>query len=455
MSLPYHSHTLPVSGSDSQINPVPPDWAPEDSLPQFSLDELKSMQIDVIASMHLKEVAAHNETRTNAAKYFVSTLYWERRCKNAEDQLLRNGCHNGLPAPDSQSHSYRSDTNSTTSASRNVHPGPKRCRTSQNDGQNERCIFWLNGLAGTGKSTVSLTVARRYNEQKRLGASFFFSKGDGDVSHAVKFFTTSLAVQLGRTIPSLQKQIYDAITERNKKDVCEMHAPGSQASQAEISWIEKCLPPKIQYVYLYYLQRGGFQVQKELSGYFTGLRHLGGWARYYEGLKQYWPWRLTFRPCLRPSPEESIIRETLKKCIPTWIERKPRVQAHWSAALQTLEGHSRMVNSVAFSPDSKQIISGSADNTVRLWEATTGAALQTLKGHWSNVNSVAISPDGKLLPTLYVLNDWLVEGTTNLLWLPTNYRPTCKAVWNKLVVLGHSSGRISMRAQILRCSKSN
>ncbi|KFZ03360.1 hypothetical protein V501_09380 [Pseudogymnoascus sp. VKM F-4519 (FW-2642)] len=137
MSLPYHAHFLPVSGSDSQINPIPPDWAPEDSLaksqlPQLSLPELKSMQIDVIASMHLKEVAAHNDTRTNAAKYFVSTLYWERRCKNAEDQL-RKGLQNGLPAPDSQSHSYRSDTNSTTSAAGNVHPGPKRCRTSRND----------------------------------------------------------------------------------------------------------------------------------------------------------------------------------------------------------------------------------------------------------------------------------------------------------------------------------
>ncbi|KAH8789958.1 hypothetical protein F5882DRAFT_377472 [Hyaloscypha sp. PMI_1271] len=48
------------------------------------------------------------------------------------------------------------------------------------DRQDEGCIFWLNGLAGTGKSTISSTVARRYNEQKRLGASFFFSKGGGD-----------------------------------------------------------------------------------------------------------------------------------------------------------------------------------------------------------------------------------------------------------------------------------
>jgi hypothetical protein len=44
------------------------------------------------------------------------------------------------------------------------------------DSEDERCI-WLNGLAGTGKSTIARTVARRYFEQKRLGASFFFSRG--------------------------------------------------------------------------------------------------------------------------------------------------------------------------------------------------------------------------------------------------------------------------------------
>jgi hypothetical protein len=79
------------------------------------------------------------------------------------------------------------------------------------DGQDERCIFWLSGFAGTGKSTIARTIARKYLEEKCLAASFFFSKGGGDVSHAGKFFT-SIAVQLVRNIPSLRQYICDATT---------------------------------------------------------------------------------------------------------------------------------------------------------------------------------------------------------------------------------------------------
>jgi hypothetical protein len=56
-------------------------------------------------------------------------------------------------------------------------------------------------------------VARRYHD-KRLAASFFFSRGGGDVGHAGKF-VTSIAVQLAHSVPAVRQHIGDAVAERS------------------------------------------------------------------------------------------------------------------------------------------------------------------------------------------------------------------------------------------------
>ncbi|KAL6828276.1 hypothetical protein V8C40DRAFT_240604 [Trichoderma camerunense] len=77
------------------------------------------------------------------------------------------------------------------------------------DGNSEKGIYWLSGMAGTGKTTISLTIAREYHQKKQLGASFFFSRGGGDLASAKKFAAT-IAVQLAEQSPELRRLILNA-----------------------------------------------------------------------------------------------------------------------------------------------------------------------------------------------------------------------------------------------------
>ena len=58
-------------------------------------------------------------------------------------------------------------------------------------------------------------------------------------------------------------------------------------------------------------------------------------------------------------------------------------------------GHSGSVNAVTFSSDGRYIVSGSDDNTVKLWEVSTGREIRTFIGHAKPVYSVALSPDDR------------------------------------------------------------
>jgi WD40 repeat protein len=193
---------------------------------------------------------------------------------------------------------------------------------------------------------------------------------------------------------------------------------------------------------------------------------------------------------------------------------KPGIGDKWSACLQTLEGHSGPVNSVAFSHDSTRLASASDDSTVKIWDARSGKCLHTLEGHSGWVSSVAFSHDstrlasalddstvkiwdarsGKCLQTLeigkalfnisfdtsgsslqtefgtfaidassasnmtpsatdpqkpryqgWALSPdgaWITYNSENVVWLPSEYRPSCSAVSRKTIGIGVGSGKV-------------
>jgi WD40 repeat protein len=67
--------------------------------------------------------------------------------------------------------------------------------------------------------------------------------------------------------------------------------------------------------------------------------------------------------------------------------------------IRSFMGHTDVVNSVAFSSDGRYVLTGSWDKTARLWDAVTGQQIRSFVGHTSWVTSVAFSPDGRSVLT--------------------------------------------------------
>ncbi|MEH2125748.1 WD40 repeat domain-containing protein [Nostoc sp.] len=65
--------------------------------------------------------------------------------------------------------------------------------------------------------------------------------------------------------------------------------------------------------------------------------------------------------------------------------------------LHILMGHSHIVCSLAISADGKLLVSGSWDQTIKVWQLETGELLHTLKGHRDRVYAIALSPDGQII----------------------------------------------------------
>jgi WD40 repeat protein len=101
---------------------------------------------------------------------------------------------------------------------------------------------------------------------------------------------------------------------------------------------------------------------------------------------------------------------------------------------RSFEGHSAPVRAVSFSADGQALISGSDDNTVRIWDAMTGRLETMLRGHSRPVQACAISPDGR-----QVLSGGL-EGQIKL-WNLLDYQQV-RAAHGRLLV-GHDDAILS------------
>lgn len=77
--------------------------------------------------------------------------------------------------------------------------------------------------------------------------------------------------------------------------------------------------------------------------------------------------------------------------------------------INQLTGHTARVQTVAFAPNGKLLVSGSADDTVRIWQISKGKLLHTLNGHSDNVTEVAVSQNSELIASGS-------EDTTIKLW---------------------------------------
>jgi WD40 repeat protein len=191
---------------------------------------------------------------------------------------------------------------------------------------------------------------------------------------------------------------------------------------------------------------------------------------YHKGAIEGYPLQ-TYASALLFSPPDSLIRRLFQHEELGGISIRLTVSDGWSACLQTLEGHSDSVTSVAFSHGSTQLASASWDRTVKIWDASSGACLHTLDvgkvlyelsfdpaGCYLHteigsidIRSSEVSSKGTTAEPVRPLHvgtgvssdsKWIQYDGDNMLWVPSEYRPSCSTLSGNMVGVGVGSGQV-------------
>jgi WD40 repeat protein len=163
--------------------------------------------------------------------------------------------------------------------------------------------------------------------------------------------------------------------------------------------------------------------------------------------------RLTFQQAAN-LPDSLTPAQSAKSRWESAKERRPWVQwlnkrTHPDPCILTLKGHTRPVVACAFSPDGRWLVSGGADNTLKLWDALMGTELASIDGPFETIRACSFSPDGRrILCALEnkTLQIWDVEtrrrhltltghgeGVVDCAYSPDGRRIISAGAWDKTV----------------------
>ncbi|PWY68063.1 hypothetical protein BO94DRAFT_560973 [Aspergillus sclerotioniger CBS 115572] len=255
-----------------------------------------------------------------------------------------------------------------------------------------------------------------------------------------------------------------------KKNFCDLLSYGISRSEIDSASIARFLPPALQYAcryWVYHLAQSSvsadtvYQVLIFLKEHFLhwleSMSILGSTSEAVTAVDILL--RLTkdissneihvFLSSLIFAPRKTLIRERFERELPGWLFRAPKVEEYWNPEMQTLEGHSDWVDSVAFSGDGQLLASGSIDNTIKLWDPATGALKHTLSTDGSFdiqicYESFSSNPSARVTEVSLQEGRWVTIQGQRELWLPPNYRPSSSAVKDGTMALGCIYGRVTM-----------